>query len=287
MAMEKRTAEPAREPVAKPGARADHGGVDADWADLTEWVAGLCRKDSERLPAALWLISTSTSPLELFEPTAQERQFVGQLVATFEESKAVLVALHAQAPKGSGQASCLWSDLGDVVKRLFEKFPEQFRVGLSFLCSFGKEFEKRLELGHPTDAELESLLADLDRCQPFLLSDVLKMMAAKPSAGAVASRWRPPERPREEIIARKLASFNRMVFKLLVKADEDAHRLMDELVEVFRERPKSAPENVLETGFVDLPLGTLLTIEQIIDDERLSITGKIVAVNELLTGDGP
>ncbi|MCP4659313.1 MAG: hypothetical protein GY856_28215, partial [bacterium] len=46
-------------------------------------------------------------------------------------------------------------------------------------------------------------------------------------------------------------------------------------------------ENVLETGFVDLPLGTLLTIEQIIDDERLSITGKIVAVNELLTGDGP
>ncbi len=147
--MEKRTDEPPREPVAKPGARADHDGVDVDWADLADWVAGLCRRDSECLPAALWLISTTTSPLELFEPTAQERQFVGQLVATFEESKAVLVALHAQAPKKSEPASCLWNDLGGVVKLLLERFPDQFRVSLCFLCSFGKEFGERLDPGHP------------------------------------------------------------------------------------------------------------------------------------------
>ena len=225
--------------------------------------------------------------MELFEPTAQEREFVGRLVATFEGSKAFLVALHSQAPKGSGQASCFWNDLGDAVKLLLERFPDQFRISLCFLCSFGKEFGKRLDLDHPAAAELESLLDDLDRRWPYLLPDVLKMMATTPSAGAVAARWRPPERPREEIIARKLVSFNRMVFKLLAKDDEDAHRFMDELFEVFREHPESAPETVLETGFVDLPLGTLLTIEQIIDDERLSITGKIVAVNELLTGDGP
>ncbi len=287
MAMEKRTDEPAREPVAKPVSRADHAGIDPDWADLADWVAGLCRRDSECLPAALWLISTSTSPLELFEPTALERQFVGQFAAALEESKALFAAVEAQAPERSESGSFTWSDLGSQVKNLFQKCPEQFRFGLCIHCEFGKYLGKRSELGQPTDSELESLLADLDRCRPFLLPGILKMMAAKPGAGAVAARWRPPERPRSHIIARKLVSFNVMVAKLITKDDEDAHRLLDELFETFREHPVSAPETLLETRFVDLPLGTLLAIEQIIDDECLSIPGKAAAINELMTGDGP
>ncbi len=285
--MERRTQDPARGPAAKSGARADHEGVDVDWADLAEWVAELCRRNLECLPAALWLISTSTSPLELFEPTAQERQVAGQLVAAFEESKAALAALHAQAPKDSGPASSFWSDLGGMAKRLFAVFQDQFRVGLCFLCLFAREFGKRLDLGQPTAAELTSLLDDLDRRRPFLLPYVLELMAATPSADAVAARWRPLEKSREELIARKYLTFRRMVFKRLNKGDENSRRLMEELLEVFREHRISTRETALETGFFELPLGTLLMIEQIIDDERLSIPGKVVAVNQLVTGDGP
>ncbi len=259
----------------------------ADWDDLTEWVAGLCRTGSECLPAALWLISTSTSPLTLFEPTARELQLMWQFAAGLEETKALFASVHGQLPEPAERESCIWSDLGSQVKSLFQNQPEQFRLGLCLICDFGRAFGERLDLGQPTDAELESLLADLDRSRPYLLPDVLKMMAAKPSAGALAARWRPPERSRQEIIARKIASFNRVLLKLLTKGAEDADRLLAEPAEMFREHPEFVPDTLLETRFVDLPLGILLAIEEIIDDERLSIPGKAVAVHEQLIGAGP
>ena len=174
-----------------------------------------------------------------------------------------------------------------MVKRLLDAFQDQFRVGFCFLCFFAREFGKRLDLGQPTAAELASLLDDLDRRRPFLLPYVLELMAATPSADAVAARWRPPEKSQEEFIARKFFTFRRMVFKRLNRGDENSRRLMAELLDVFREHRISARESALDTGFFGLPLGTLLMIEQIIEDERLSIPGKVVAVNELVTGDGP
>lgn len=272
-------------PVAAKGA----GAADCDWTELAGWIGQFCVVNSPCLPAALWVITSCASPSELFHPTDEERQLMGQLVAAADESQALLMALarDAEARQRPRDSSGLWTDLADVVKRLFRRCPQQFTVTLCFLCSFGKVLEPPAKPCPPTAAELEALLDELDRWCPQLVPGVLNIMTGHPHAGPVAARWQPPEKPREYVIASKLAAFMLRVLEMLLRADARADGLTAELVESFPQLPLCALDLSPEATLGNLPLETLLALEQVVDDECLSLPGKIGAIHRLLTGPGP
>ncbi len=47
--------------------------ADYKWADLTEWIACLCAADSPNLAAALWLVSTCTTPEKHLQFQGEDR----------------------------------------------------------------------------------------------------------------------------------------------------------------------------------------------------------------------
>jgi len=160
-------------------------------------------------------------------------------------------------------------------------------MSLCFLCFLGKELDKRERRCQPTAAELEALLDQVDGHHPELLAGIGQIMATDPGASAVAARWRPPERPPEQVIARKVASFNFLVLKTLMRADSEAERLTAELVNAFPNRPLAALEGLPEDTLAELPLDKLVALEQIVDDDCLSLPGKIGAMHKVLAAEGP
>ncbi|MCP4590657.1 MAG: hypothetical protein GY842_07930, partial [bacterium] len=173
------------------------------------------------------------------------------------------------------------------IRRLVDKAPLAFGVHVSAFFAFAEVLGELLVSGQPSTADIEAVLDDLDHQQARLLPAVLELMAAIPHAGLAAARWELRETTPQERIARKLASFNAAALRLINSGDTDAAGLTAELFQFFRELPAPAREAVPVDGVADLPLATLLAIEQIIDDPELSIPRKAVAVHQLRVAASP
>ncbi|MCP4653842.1 MAG: hypothetical protein GY856_00335 [bacterium] len=141
--------------------------------------------------------------------------------------------------------------------------------------------------GHPSAAELEALLDQLDRHQTYLLRVVLDIMASIPDACMAAARWELRATAPKQRIRRKLASFDLSVLRLInSRADADV-RVTAELFQRFRALPPALRRAVPDSTGADLPLLPLQWIEGVIDDGTLSIPRKAVVIHQLRLGMTP
>ena len=254
--------------------------LDCDWADLAEWIGKLCTVNSPCLPSALWLLSTCTTPLKLFRPTAAERQVMEEMAEGAE--KRFLNASAPKATKSSGGAPLTLIGLAKTVKGMFQVAPQQFPASLCFLCDFWKAFPKITQTCEPTASELEALLDELECRRPHLVPGVLQIMTAHPVAGAVAKDWRPPKRSREQVIVRMYASLNIRLLQRYTRFEARCDPLTAELTERLRELPARVVTISPDTKLVELPVPILEKMVAIFEDEHLPMERKLVAVIEVL-----
>ncbi len=284
---DKRTASAGGEQTGR-GAGAAEGSTAYAWADLIDWVARLAESHSECLPTALWLLSRSRcSPWELLRSAAVEREAPAGFPGCLEPLRAELAAARAQDPAGFEQGTPTWCDLAEWIRRLAEKAPSVFGVHVSAFFAFAEVLGELLVSGEPSTADLEAVLDDLDRRQTRLLPAVLELMSSIPETALAAARWELRETHPRERIARKLASFNAAALRLINSGDPGAAGLTAELFQRFRELPATAREAVPVDGVADLPPATLVAIEQVLDDDELSLPRKAVAVHQLRVGGDP
>ncbi|MCP4659321.1 MAG: hypothetical protein GY856_28255 [bacterium] len=107
------------------------------------------------------------------------------------------------------------------------------------------------------------------------------MMADHPAAGALAARWRPPEKSQQELIVRKLVLFLRELNHLLREDGGPQGQLWKAVAELFLEDPALVAK--LDPDPPAATLETLIEVEGIIDDACMAIPGKVLRICQLLS----